>query len=481
MTNSVTLDKGLSLQVAIAPPPKSKTLKDFGPPEDEKLYVNITPAVIGFRYYESITQYFIQGELEILDATNQLDNIFVQFSDNCGIRKYCVVQISFPDPLTSYENNVLELPKPRNTEFLEFADKLTFYVSKVENAVVDGTKKYYKLLLLDKNAIVNAHKTVISAYAGNFNEIIQKVVKDELYSSLDVIADPYEKTTPIRKYLAQNIKISDIIEFACQKSQLISEDIVQKNAKQKDNVANILNNTEIESKSTGYTFYQTYDGFNFKPLYKLINPSTEKLNESLKFRYEYKPLDSTDDIESASYKLYSQQINQSELTSSALESAQAGTTGSVEVKNYDPFLGRFVNIVSPPQNYKSPCDTYEFEADAKPVVYPTQIQIFDYQYYNSCEEASPVKSPSIRKNYDAILEYIRNNSFTALIPGNISLRAGDYIVIDIAGSQAESDDPNAKTNSEVYMIYSLCHRVTGINKVFTDLVLYKVKKDLTVS
>jgi hypothetical protein len=80
-----------------------------------------------------------------------------------------------------------------------------------------------------------------------------------------------------------------------------------------------------------------------------------------------------------------------------------------------------------------------------------------------------------KKSYDAILEYIRSNTATATVPGNMSLRAGDYIGINIGVSETEANE-QYEPKHQIFLITSLCHRLTDVNKVYTDLELYGIRE-----
>lgn len=472
MSNAITLDKGFNLKVVIYPPSKANTLDDFGDDVDVANGVDITPMVQGFRYYESLNQIFLQAELEIFDATNQIKNIFNSIGDKCGIRKYCIIDVVFPDPLTTTDSSVVSnnvQNNLRNTDFLFFSQKNSFYISKISDQYVQNTKTYYKIELINKKLFLNLHKKVVKAYSGNISDIVARVSKEELLSEITISSE--EKAAPINKYLAQRISPSDIIEFACRKSEWLNEKVNNKQVNTADN------NVDIQKKSVGYFFYEIYkqdgNGLQFRPIYKLLKPDPKDLN--IVFNYEYSPLSPSEAEDNAPYKVYSMSYNRG--TSNILEDANTGTIGKSVNRNRDPVTGTVRVTTETIEVIKNPCDSYNFESASESVVKSIKIQEYNTQFVNECDPGNVSVTPILRKNYDALLEYIRNRSVDVLVPGNLSLRVGNYITIAQAGTAAAENDPNKQSIIKTYLIVDLCHRVTDINRVYTDLKLCEIVPD----
>ena len=459
MSNAVTLDKGLNAQFLIAPPPTSATLDGITP---DGTFKDITALVTGFKYWESITQLFVQAEIEILDGSGKINNIF-QPSDKCGIRKYCAVQVILPDPMG---NTAAFDSLGRIVDTLEFSGTNTFYVSQILEQVKRDKKDYYKLRLFTKNAIINAHKRVIKSYSGRIDTIVSDVVSADLKSAKTLSSETGENTQPIRKYLAQNIRISDIIDFACQKSQSLSETT--------SSTTTVVTATSVETKSVGYTFYEDYDNFHFRPLYKLIKPSSVPITASN--TYDYLPRQPGNEGASAAQKVHAISFNRGDKTADAFTDAATGATGVTRVKVRDVITNAYSIKASIPI-IKNPCDVYKFEGDTSGVQYwNVEVSESQLQFVNECtDDGNNNKTPMDKKSYDAILEYIRNNTATATVPGNMSLRAGDYIGINIGVSETESSE-QYEPKHQLFLITSLCHRLTDVNKVYTDLELYGIRE-----
>ena len=455
MANAITLDKGLNLKVEIAPPPTSATLDGI---TADGAFKDITALVVGFKYWESITQLFVQAELEILDGSGKIANIF-QPDDKCGIRKYCAVRVSLPDPMG---NTPAFDSLGRALDTLDFDGDNTFYVSKIVEQVKRDKKDFYKLQLFNKNAIVNAHKRVIKAYTGRIDTIVSEVVINDLKSVKTLSSETTENTQPLRKYLAQNIYISQIIDFACQKSQSLSETTSNANVK------------DLETKSVGYTFYEDYNNLHFRPLYKLITAKDAEIPTS--HQYAYLPQAPGDVAESPANRVHSIAFNRGDRTGDAFTDAATGSTGVTKVKVRDVITNEYTIQASIPI-IKNPCDVYKFEGDTSGVQYwNVEVSTKDVQFQNDCsDDGNETKSPMLKKSYDAILEYIRSNTATATVPGNLSLRAGDYITINIGVSEAE-EQAGYEPKHQVFLITQVCQRLTGVNKVYTDLELYGIRE-----
>lgn len=459
MSNAVTLDKGLNLQVLIAPPPTSTTLDGITADGEFK---DITSLVVGFKYWESITQLFVQAELEILDGSGKIANIF-QPDDKCGIRKYCAVQVSLPDPMG---NTPAFDSLGRGLDTLDFDGDNTFYVSKIVEHIKRDKKDFYRLRLFTKNAIVNAHKRVIKAYTGRIDTIVSEVITNDLKSAKTLSSETTENTQPLRKYLAQNIYISQIIDFACQKSQSLSEST--------SSTTNEITADSVETKSVGYTFYEDYNNLHFRPLYKLVTAESAEISTS--HQYLYLPQAPSDDAKAPANRVHSISFNRGDRTGDAFTDAATGSTGVTKVKVRDVISNEYTIQASIPI-IKNPCDVYKFEGDTSGVQYwNVEVSTKDVQFQNDCtEDGNDTKSPMLKKSYDAILEYIRSNTATATVPGNLSLRAGDYITINIGVSEAE-EQAGYEPKHQVFLITSLCHRLSDVNKVYTDLELYGIRE-----
>jgi hypothetical protein len=461
MSDAITLDKGNNLVVSIAPPPTSSTLDGISASGNFK---DISALVIGFKYWESITQLFVQAEIDILDGSGRINQIFSKDGDTCGIRKYCVVQVTFPDPISgtsSFDGY------GRLDDNLTFTGTKSFYVSKIVEQTRRGTKDFYKLQLFTKDAIVNSLRRIIKSYSGTMNGIVSTVVSEQLKSSKQVTVASNETTQPVRKYLAQNILISDVIDYACKKSQATSEPgNTSQSATAKTN--------QSETKSVGYTFFENYETFRFSSIYRMITPSLTADNFKTYQQYEYSTLKPG---ELGAQKIIQISFNRGDRTGDAFTEACTGSVGNVTNKMRDPITGTPTTRISTLAN-KNPCDKYSFEGDANSVQYVSQeIQMYDFQYTNDCPDSGDgqkIESPSVKKNYTALLEYIRNNTAHARIPGNLSLRAGDYISINIGRSEFEYDE-NGNQKFQAFLITSLCHSIENVNKVYTDLELYGIR------
>ena len=459
MSNAVTLDKGLKLQVSIAPPPTSTTLDGI---TADGTFKDISALVVGFKYWESITQLFVQAELEILDGSGKINNIF-QPSDKCGIRKYCAVAVSFPDPMG---NTPAFDSLGRGPDILDFTGNKVFYVSQIVEQVKRDKKDYYKLRLFTKNAIVNSHRKVIKSYTGRFDSIISDVVINDLKSTKTLSTQTVENTQPVRKYLAQNILISNIIDYACRKSQSTSETTAS--------TTTTVTADSVDTKTVGYTFYEDYDSLHFRPLYKLIQPGTN-VSIPTSNQYEYLPRQPGDETLKAAQKIIAISFNRGDRTADAFTDAATGSTGVTRVKIRDAVSNLYTTEACLP-NIKNPCDVYKFEGDTNSIQYINiELSKEDTQFQNECtSDGQTTQTPMSKKSYDSILEYIRTNTATAVVPGNLTLRAGEYLIINIGVSETESTS-NYTPKYQVFLITSLCHRLTNVNKVYTDLELYGIR------
>ena len=415
------------------------------------------PEVISFNYYESVLEDFITADLTILDSAGLVDESF----DKCGVRQFCPVEIEFPDPSKGSKWN-----KNRPRAEFEFTGDNCFYVNRVVNQVIKGKKKQYTLELVNRDAIVALSKNVKSSWPPDsstkvdYNTIVSDLLGNYVQTAKNKGPVMEEMTESIPKLQGHNFKVYELLNSMCKYATPKGTD----------------GSGGEETRPAGYVFYETYDEYRFDSIHKLIT-------EPYKLVSSYKVMPVNNDSigpELASQTILSYKFYDGTTQSSLLEEIAAKKRGKPKTQVLDSQRDTFPLIEKlPPKTIEDKCLKAASDGEFTTVKYLEQTE-YSIEYYNTCKgdalDNEPINPELTSMNYGAMLDMLKTKTSTIRVPGNLSLSAGDHLVLDFplikgdSGKAAEASDKY----SGAYLITKINHRVEDITHLYTHMEICKL-------
>lgn len=473
----VTSTKLPPIRVIIYDVPTQKDLTQVAP-EPDKGYYEISD-ISSFEYFESIYEPFVTARLTLLDSSGVLESAF---SDKCGIRKFCAVEVILADPRA--DENTRKRLNGKEVKTFDFVGQNCFYIQRIVEQKVKGKKQIYTLELLNKDALVCISKVVSRKWPPGENaKNIEwnKIIDDLLTEEMKVTKEKnvtLDKTKNVNVYPALKYSPLKIINDACSKAipliQSGGKTVSGESAKEKGSVP-----TEIKKDFAGYAFFETYDYFNYLSLDGLVNVSATGLTVDEFHTFTTSVANSTKsspDEESQvilRYKFFDQ-----DQTSSSIDDVLSGKTGNRTINYFNLTNRKFERVVN--EYPKDKCEVIPFEDGFKVQINKITTK-YQVEYFNTCDKKeleSMVQNDTITTwNYQGNLEDIRSKTSTIRVPGNLALSAGDKVYLGFLKIQGVGDKENELSDkySGVYVITELAHRLEGVNKLFTDLSVCKLK------
>ena len=445
-----------TIQAKVYDVPRSATkLVDIKPEGDSVEF----PEIVSFDYYESLHDSFITAQITIFDSSGKIDKAF----NECGVRQFCPVEITLYDP--SYGKEwIREIP------FMDFSGSNCFYVSRVVNQITRGKKKQYTLELVNKDSLVALSRTIRSAWPPDsstkvdYNTVVDDVLKKYIKTSKDTSMVMVHMTESVAKVMGNNMKPYQLIDNICTKATP---------------KASGATSGKEETRPAGYVFHEVYDQYRFDSIHKLLT-SSEYFNDKHGV-YTIRPVNDGETPENvAAYVIQSYKFYDGETQSSLLEEVAAKKRGKPKTKVLDVSRNIFKEIEKlPPKTTSDKCLVTSVDEDFGPVTVTTQTE-YQFEYYNSCDETAldnePTNPEITSMNYGAMLDMLKNKTSTIKVPGNLSLSAGDQIVLEVPEIKPEGDkgsESSAKYSGN-YLITKINHKVVDIETVITVMQICKL-------
>lgn len=230
------------------------SLRDFKPLKilifpvtDNSQGYDITPICSQFIYYENIDSPFVEAELSLIDSgVNLIKSLPIQGGEEVSIKLECA-------------SSTGEAPSIKEITY-------QLYVWKVENRAFTSKIQTYTLRLLPIEAFVNEYSRVVRRLEGYTNEIVEKLLKEELASKSKIFTEKSKNQVvfyPSRKSvisLINSLQKNSISEKASIRK--IDNNKFSNNTKKNENSEN---DTKIAG-TAGYLFFQNKNGFVFKSI-----------------------------------------------------------------------------------------------------------------------------------------------------------------------------------------------------------------------
>ena len=396
-------------------------------------------------YYEDVFQPSVESRVVIFETG---------MSDN---KKPIGILNDPSNPIRGGETVLLDMwdnqPSPNK---LIFKGNKALYVNKVNNMEPGTQKDYYNIEMCSKEQLDNNLTRVVKRYDGKISDNVRSILKEVLKTEKTIDAD----TTALPYNFIGNDKKPF---YVC--SWLASKSVPKAGGKQ-----------------AGFLFFQTYDGYKFKAIDNLLDGSAKKRyiltgkpdspppdyqgkiisvnvnryidlesnlntgvysNRTLYFDYvkmEYKPRE---------YSISEQKEGVNNAGKQDLAwTSEAFSQSPSRLMSHVYDIGTLPSGRTPKEQLKTWKNTPEGDAAANFDAYDTMVQSF--MRYNQ-------------------LFTIKTD---VMIAGDFSLRAGDLIYCDFPTLTVEKNKPVNKETGGIYMIASLCHRLTR-DDCYTSLTLVR--------
>lgn len=369
-------------------------------------------------------------------------------------------------PIRGGEQAIIEFEDNQSTpNKLSFKGDKSLYVNRVRGINPGTHKDTYSIDFCTKEFIGNEQTRVVKRYDGKISDSIQSILTDSRGLKTEKTVDV--DSTAIKYNFIGNDKKPF---YVC--TWLASKSVPELSVDGKNSIGG----------AAGYFFYETYDGFKFKSLDKLLDESGKPKIKRYIFNEDQNRPEAYDG------KIVSVNIERD------IDLQQNLTLGSYSNSSifFDfyamDYIRRNYNVDDNQKDKIKNAGSDDISWVADEFRTPTSrlmSHVLDVGTLpsgkNITAQLDNWKNTPFDPTYDAantmvqsIMRY--NQLFTIktniIIPGDFSLRAGDLIYCDFPEL---SIDKNKEVNSEsggIYMIASICHRITPRN-TFSSLTLVR--------
>ncbi len=205
---------------------------------NEPLRIDIREAVQEIQIFEGINYNTLSGTLVMVDAGGLLDRLPITGNE--------ILEFTLHTP-----GFTLEDESPRGYNF----KKYPMWVNKIRNiSNPNQNARVYALDFYSKERIRDNQRKLCRAFEGPIHETVNVILRNFLKTQKDFL---FETTTPVVKYVIPKKSPLDTIKFLGKES--ISE----------------------KFENSGFFFWETSDGFNFKSLEAMISNSAGKAKQSV--------------------------------------------------------------------------------------------------------------------------------------------------------------------------------------------------------
>ena len=412
--------------------------------------VDMSAGTVELSYYESVLSNNISATATIVETGFQAN------SEGVPINAPGVVDGL---PVRGGEQTILEFtdnqPQPNK---LSFKGDTSFYVNRVRNIDPGTQQDVYSIDFAPKEFIANEQTRVVKRYDGQISDSIANI----LTKTLNIESTRVEVDQTERKY---NFIGNDRKPFyVC--TWLASKSIPK------------VDETKSIGASAGYFFYQTADGFKFKALDNLLNQ---------KRGYKKYTYTNTADLpDGYNGKILSYSVERDiDLQQNLTLGTYSNTSLFFDFYSMQ-YQRKDYNIDEQEKGIKIAATDIRYVSDEFRTS-PSRLMnhVLDVGTLPSGrsteEQLKTWKNDPTNPTFDAkntmvqsIMRY--NQLFTiktnVIIAGDFSLRAGDLIYCEFPKLEGNNVSENNPQSGGIYMIASLCHRVTS-RDCFTSLSLVR--------
>jgi len=433
-------------------------------PADGSKGYGIKNLVANITYVENLKYPFVMAVMEVVDSAGLITKLPIQGGE------IVVIKIK-----TSIEPDGFEYK---------------FRVWKIANRYVQNKDQAYTLGLISEESLNNEFKRVVTPLEGTPDQIIAKLLKEELKTEKTFYSEPCVFST---KLIAARKRIFDIIAMLLPKSVPGETGIKVATSSKKPNTPTQGQEQKV-SGSAGFFFWENRRGFNF---YSVDTLCSDKATEA----YDSKP-----------WGPYVEKVaNQSDGADDRFTIASTLFTSEIDLVT-SMRMGRYATLMCMFNHSTGQYDEYVYNVkdafddmkhlgtQGEPSLikvgnnktlaeYPTRVMsmLLDHEtWFNDLTPASPYPkdgSTSPSPYSERHLEYaaqsitryetLSNQTATIVIPGNSKICAGDKVDIKLLNKLPDADlktEPYDPENSGIYLVVEVSHfyeRTKGSNGKFT--------------
>ena len=417
----------------------------------------LSGGVSDLRYYESVLSNSVTMSAVITESG------FVATDKGDPVESQGVLDAL---PIRGGEQTNITVTDAQNTpNELKFQADNAFYVNRVRNADPQTQSDVYILDFCSRELFANEQSRVVKRY-GNETQIIsenvEKILKEPLFLDKGILTKKdikVDKTAIGYQFIGNDRKPF----YVC--TWLASKSVPEKSGK--------------VGGAAGYFFYETYDGYNFRSIDALFEQEYKK-------KYIY--TESSDKPEEYDGKILSYTINkdidlQNNLTLGTYANRSIffdffAMDYKVREYNIDDnqkdkiVTGGRDDILSVADEFRKPTSrlmSHVLDVGTLPKGKNIDEQLANWKDspFNPTYDAANTMVQSIMRYNQMFLIKIN-----IVIPGDFSLRAGDLIHCEFPKLEGSSNKDVNKETGGIYMIASLCHRITP-RDTFTSMTLVR--------
>lgn len=419
--------------------------------------IDMSPGTVELNYYENVLTNSISASVTIVETG------FTDKKIDDALKPRGIIDTL---PIRGGEQVILEFQDAQPTpNKLSFKAEKSLYVNRVRGIDPGTQKDVYSIDLCTREFIANEQTRVVKRYDGKISNSISKILTDNRGLKVEKNIE-IDVTTVDYNFIGNDRKPF----YVC--TWLASRAIPELNVEGKNSLGG----------AAGYFFFETYDGFKFRSLDKLLD---EKLKPKIK-KYIY--TGNPDKPQEYDGKILSVNIERD------IDLQQNLTLGTYANRSlfFDfasmKYIVRDYNVDENQKDKIKNAGSQEITWVAEEFRKgPSRLMNHILDVGVMPPGATPEdqlnhwKQNKEKPTYDAantmvqsIMRY--NQLFTIktniIIPGDFSLRAGDLIHCDFPELTGDKNKETNKQSGGIYMIASLCHRITP-RKTYTSLSLVR--------
>lgn len=192
--------------------------------------IDFTEAFVSIAIYEDIFNPFISANIDISDGIGALKSA----------------------PLVGGEVVMIEFATPERDKV-----KYTLIVEAIENVMLVpplNNMYSYTLACISEEALVNKGKTISKAYSGTVDEIVNKILVEDLKTKKKIVVD---KTKGPQDYVVNFLRPLEAVERLAKRS------------------------VSLNNESSSYVFFETRDGFHFTTIEALSDEGKNNVGDKI--------------------------------------------------------------------------------------------------------------------------------------------------------------------------------------------------------
>ena len=416
--------------------------------------VDVSAAAVDIRYYENVLSNSVSATAVIVE-TGLTDKTLQGQTKSTGILDTL--------PIRGGEQVILEIEdKQKTPNKLSFKADSSFYVNRVRDVDPGTQKDVYSIDLCTREFIANEQTRVVKRYDGKISDSVQSILTDQ--RGLNTQKNVETDTTLINYNFIGNDRKPFYVN-----TWLASKSVPELS----------VDGKSARGGTAGYLFYENYEGFKFKSIDKLFEQ--EPVRKYIYNNVADKPQGYDDKI--LSYTIERDIDLQQNLTLGTYSNRSIffdfyANDYQVRDFNVDDYQkDRIINagkddILYVAEEFRKPTSrlmNHVLDVGTMP------------SGKSSDEQLKTWKNKPYAPTYDAadtmvqsIMRY--NQMFTIkvniVVPGDFSLKAGQMIFCEFPELTIDKNTDTNKQSGGIYMIASLCHRVTP-RDTFTSLSLVR--------